>query len=177
MDKPWPAQGSSPCTIFPITFMQTLLWRECTGVFMRMCHFEMTADPTGPLGSWRAWTEVADPCSWQSHSHSRNTERGLQGAHWSCSKTSVLEETSIEPPLSHVYAYVWIYVCIYKNIWGVCTSIVAVRKVAAAEQCHFMSYVGVFRNAQEINTRFAVKSSCRQDHDCKKGLAFYPSHS
>lgn len=133
MGKALPAQESSLCAIFLITFMQILLWQECTSVFVRMCHFEMTADPTAPLGSWGTWTEVADPCSCQSCNNSSNTERGLRGADWSCRTTSVLEETSIEPPSPDV----WIYVCIYKNIWT--DSIIAVRKVATAEQCHFMS--------------------------------------
>lgn len=120
ISKTLPAWESCLCAIFPITFMQILLWQECTSVFVRTCHFEMTADPTGPLGSWRAWTEVADPCSWQSCSNSSNTERGLWVAHWSCSRTSLLEETSIEPPSPYVYAHVWIYVCIYKNICTDC---------------------------------------------------------
>lgn len=76
----------------------------------------------------------------------------------------------------HTYGYILVFIKISEQT-GICTSVIAVRKVAAAEQCHVMSCVGVFRSAQGINTRFAVKSSCRQDHECKRGLAFYPSHS
>lgn len=114
MGKTLPAQKSSLCAIFLITFVQICICEQC------ICEDVTLWDDsrsTGPLGSWRTWTEVADPCSWQSRSNSSNAERGLCGAHWSCSRTSVLEETSIEPPSPYVCAYVWIYVCIYKNIW------------------------------------------------------------
>lgn len=162
---------------FPTTFMQILLWQPCTSVFVGMCHFEMTADPTGPLGSWRAWAEVAGPYSWQSCSNSSNTERGLWGAHWSCSRTSELEETSIEPPSPYIHSYVWIYVCIYKNILTHLCLNYCCQEGGYAEQCHFMSCVRVLRNAQAISTRFTVKSSCSQDYGCKRDLPFYPSHS
>lgn len=75
----------------------------------------------------------------------------------------------------HMYGYMFLSIKISEQT-GVGTSIFAVRNVATAEQCRFMSGAGGFRNAQGINIRFAVKSSSSRDHDCKRGLAIYPSH-
>lgn len=111
--KTLPAWGSSHCIIFPITSMQILLWQKCISVFVRMCHFQTTADPTGPWDPGEHELRGLIHTSWQSHSNPNNTEDYEELL--SCSRTSVLEKTSIEPPSPYVYAYVCMHAYIYKN--------------------------------------------------------------